>query len=111
MATVFLVGGLSLGILVSTVTRNQLMASQLAALLTLLPSILLSGFVFEISSMPVPIRAITYLIPARYFLNVLRGIYLKGVGLDILAGETLLLVLFSGMMVILAMRKFRKKLV
>ena len=111
VATVFLVGGLSLGILVSTVTRNQLMASQLAALLTLLPSVLLSGFVFEILSMPAPIQLITYLIPARYFINVLRGIYLKGVGLEILAGETLLLVLFSGMMVILAMWKFRKKLV
>jgi len=111
VATVFLVGGLSLGILVSTITRNQLMASQLAALLTLLPSVLLSGFVFEIRSMPAPIQIITYLIPARYFLNVLRGIYLKGVGLEILAGETLLLVLFSGMMVILAMWKFRKKLV
>jgi ABC-2 type transport system permease protein len=111
VATVFLAGGLSLGILVSTVTRNQLMASQLAALLTLLPSVLLSGFVFEISSMPVPIQAITYLIPARYFLNVLRGLYLKGAGLDILGGETLLLVLFSGMMVIFAVWKFRKKLV
>jgi ABC-2 type transport system permease protein len=111
VATVFLIGGLSLGILVSTVTRNQLMASQLAALLTLLPSVLLSGFVFEISSMPAPIQMITALIPARYFLNVLRGIYLKGIGLEILAGETLLLVLFSGMMVILAVWKFRKKLV
>ena len=111
VATVFLVGGLSLGILVSTVTRNQLMASQLAALLTLLPSVLLSGFVFEILSMPAPIQMITYLIPALYFLVILRGIYLKGVGLEILAEEILLLVLFSGMMVILAMRKFRKKLV
>ncbi len=78
VATVFLIGGLSLGILVSTITRNQLMASQLAALLTLLPSVLLSGFVFEILSMPAPVQMITYFIPARYFIDVLRGIYLKG---------------------------------
>lgn len=110
-ATVFLAGGLSLGILVSIVTRNQLLASQLAALLTLLPSVLLSGFVFEILSMPAPIRLFTYLIPARYFLDVLRGIYLKGIGLEILAGEVLLLIVFSGTMVVLATRKFRKKLV
>jgi ABC-2 type transport system permease protein len=111
VATVFLAGGLSLGILVSIVTRNQLMASQLAALLTLLPSVLLSGFVFEILSMPEPIRLFTYVIPARYFLDVLRGIYLKGIGLEILAGEVLLLILFSGTMLLLATRRFRKKLV
>jgi ABC-2 type transport system permease protein len=111
VATVFLAGGLSLGILVSIVTRNQLMASQLAALLTLLPSVLLSGFVFEILSMPEPIRLFTYVIPARYFLDILRGIYLKGIGLEILAGEVLLLIVFSGAMLVLAMRKFRKKLV
>ncbi len=111
VATVFLIGGLSLGILVSTITRNQLMASQLAALLTLLPSVLLSGFVFEILSMPAPVQMITYFIPARYFIDVLRGIYLKGVGLEILVDETLLLILFSGMMVVLAMRRFHKKLV
>ena len=111
VATVFLAGGLSLGILVSIVTRNQLMASQLAALLTLLPSVLLSGFVFEILSMPEPIRLFTYVIPARYFLDILRGIYLKGIGLEILAGEVLLLIVFSGAMVVLATRKFRKKLV
>lgn len=111
VATVFLIGGLSLGILVSTITRSQLMASQLAALLTLLPSVLLSGFVFEILSMPAPVQMLTYFIPARYFIDVLRGIYLKGVGLEILVDETLLLVLFSGMMVVLAMWKFHKKLV
>jgi len=102
---------LSLGIFVSIVTRNQLLASQLAALLTLLPSVLLSGFVFEIFTMPQPIQFFTYFIPARYFLVILRGIYLKGIGLEILAGEVLLLVVFSGTMVVLATRKFRKKLV
>ena len=111
MAAVFLVGGLSLGMLVSIVTRNQLLASQAASMLTLLPSVLLSGFVFEIFSMPAPIQLFTYLIPARYFLVILRGIYLKGIGLEILAGEALLMVVFGAAMVALATRKFQKKLV
>ena len=111
VATVFLVGGLSLGMLVSIVTRNQLLASQMASLLTLLPSILLSGFVFEIFSMPKPIQLFTYVIPARYFLVILRGIYLKGIGLEVFAGEALLLVVFGAAMVVLATWKFRKKLV
>ena len=111
MAAVFLAGGLSLGMLVSIITRNQLLASQLASFLTLLPSVLLSGFVFEISAMPRPIQLFTYLVPARYFLVLLRGIYLKGIGLEILAAEALLLAFFGAAMVILATRQFRKKLV
>ncbi|OFW33732.1 MAG: hypothetical protein A3J28_12750 [Acidobacteria bacterium RIFCSPLOWO2_12_FULL_60_22] len=110
MAAVFLTGGLSLGMLVSIITRNQLLASQLASFLTLLPSVLLSGFVFEISAMPRPIQLFTYLVPARYFLVLLRGIYLKGIGLEILAAEALLLAFFGAAMVILATRQFRKKL-
>ena len=110
MAAVVLTGGLSLGMLVSIITRNQLLASQLASFLTLLPSVLLSGFVFEISAMPRPIQLFTYLVPARYFLVLLRGIYLKGIGLEILAAEALLLAFFGAAMVILATRQFRKKL-
>ena len=111
MAAVFLAGGLSLGMLVSIITRNQLLASQLASFLTLLPSVLLSGFVFEISAMPRPIQLFTYLVPARYFLVLLRGIYLKGIGLEILGAEALLLAFFGAAMVTLATRQFRKKLV
>lgn len=111
MAVVFLTGALSLGLLVSIVTRNQLMANQLASTVTLLPSIILSGFVFEISSMPAVVRWITYFVPAKYFISLLRGIYLKGIGLEILALQAALLLLFATAMVTLAMVKFRKKLV
>ena len=110
LSVLFIVTALALGLLVSTLAKTQFAAMQFA-FVVMLPSVLLSGFVFEIIGMPAPIQLITYLIPARYFLVILRGIYLKGVGLEILAGETLLLVLFSGMMVLLAMWKFRKKLV
>jgi ABC-2 type transport system permease protein len=111
MAAIFLAGALSLGMVISIVTRSQLLASQLAMVLTFLPSFLLSGFVYAIGNMPVPIQLATRLIPARYFVTLLKGIYLKGVGLEILAVEAGLLTLFGAVMVILAIAKFKKRLV
>lgn len=111
MAAVFLAGALSLGMVISIVTKSQLLASQLAMVLTFLPSFLLSGFMYAISNMPPPIQVATHLIPARYFVALLKGIYLKGVGLEVLALEAGLLALFGGVMVVLANVKFRKKLV
>jgi ABC-2 type transport system permease protein len=110
MAAIFLAGALSLGMVISIVTKSQLLASQLAMVLTFLPSFLLSDFMYAISNMPTPIQMITYLIPARYFVVLLKGIYLKGVGLEILAIEAGLLVLFGAGMLILANVKFRKRL-
>jgi len=111
MAAVFLAGALSLGMVISIVTRSQLLASQLAMVLTFLPSFLLSGFMYAISNMPTPIQVVTYLIPARYFVALLKGIYLKGIGLEILALEAGLLTIFGGVMVLVAIVKFKKKLV
>jgi ABC-2 type transport system permease protein len=111
MAAIFLAGALSFGMAISIVTRSQLLASQLAMVLTFLPSFLLSGFVYAIGNMPVPIQLATRLIPARYFVTLLKGIYLKGVGLEILAVEAGLLTLFGAVMVILAIAKFKKRLV
>ena len=87
VASIFLVGVLTMGILISIVTKAQLLASQLAMMATFLPSFLLSGFIFAIVNMPRPIQWITCLVPARYFISVLKGIYLKGVGLEILAAR------------------------
>ena len=109
-SVLFLVAGMSLGMLISIVSRSQLLASQVAMVMTFLPAVLLSGFIFEISSMPNPVQLVTYLVPARYFVTLLRGIYLKGVGLNVLAGEVLLLILFAVIIVALAQMKFRKKL-
>jgi ABC-2 type transport system permease protein len=111
MAAVFLAGALSLGMVVSIVTKSQLLASQLAMVLTFLPSFLLSGFMYAIGNMPRPIQLLTYLIPSRYFVTLLKGIYLKGVGLEILALEAGLLTAFGAIMVLLANVKFKKKLV
>jgi ABC-2 type transport system permease protein len=110
IASIFLVGVLAMGMLFSIATKSQLLASQLAMTVTFLPAFLLSGFIFAIVNMPRPIQWITYLVPARYFIGILKGIYLKGVGLEILAADTILLVVFAAAMVVLAQWKFKKKL-
>ena len=110
IAAVFLVGALSLGMLFSVAARSQLPASQMAMAFTFLPSYLLSGFVFSIDSMPPVVRAVTYIVPSRYFVKVIKGIYLKGVGLGTLAADTALLLVFGAAMVLAAIRLFRKKL-
>jgi ABC-2 type transport system permease protein len=111
VAAVFLVGALSLGLVISIVTKSQLLASQLAMVLTFLPSFLLSGFMYSIANMPVTVQAITYLVPARYFVALLKGIYLKGVGVNVLAVEVLLLTAFGAGVLLVAIRRFDKKLV
>ncbi len=111
MAAIFLAGALALGMFISIVTRNQLLANQLGMVLTFLPALLLSGFVYAISNMPLAIRIVTYLVPARYFVALLKGIYLKGVGLEVLAGQAFLLTLFAAGMIGLANWRFRKRLV
>ncbi len=110
MASIFLAGALSLGLLISIVTKSQLLASQLAMVLTFLPSFLLSGFMYAVGNMPRPIQVVTYAIPARYFVALLKGIYLKGLGLEVLAGQALLLTAFAVVTVLLANLKFRKTL-
>lgn len=111
LAAIFLVGAMSLGIVISIVTKSQLLANQLAMVLTFVPALLLSGFVFAIPNMPKLLQLITYLVPARYFVALLKAIYLKGVGLEILAGEAALLTIFAAAMVVLANLKFEKRLV
>jgi len=110
LAAIFLVGTLSLGILISIVTKSQFVANQLAMTVTLLPSFLLSGFTFAIYNMPKPLQVITYAVPTRYFVTILKGIYLKGIGLKVLWFEALLLTTFSLVTLTLANRKFKKKL-
>lgn len=109
-AGVFLIGATSMGLLISIVTKAQLLASQLAMVTTFLPAFLLSGFMYDIGNMPRPVQAITYVIPARYFVALLKGIFLKGVGLEVLGGQLALLGTFAAVMVLLANLKFVKKL-
>lgn len=105
----FLAGALNLGMLISIVTKNQLLASQLAMVTTFLPAFLLSGFMYAIYNMPKAIQVLTHLIPARYFVVILKGIYLKGVGLEVLGAQAAFLFIFSFIAVNLAKRKFKKR--
>ncbi|MFH0856063.1 MAG: ABC transporter permease [Candidatus Omnitrophota bacterium] len=109
LSTLFLTGALSQGILISVVARTQLMASQMATLTTMLPTMLLSGFIYPIFNMPKAIQAITYLIPARYYIVVLRELFLKGGSIYALWDEALFLLLFALIMLGLAIGRFRKK--
>jgi ABC-2 type transport system permease protein len=79
-------------------------------LTSFLPSFLLSGFVFSISNMPAPLRLFTYAVPARYFVSILKGIFLKGTGLRVLAFEVALLSLYGVVVFILACKKFKKRI-
>jgi len=106
----FMTGALGLGLFISAVAKSQVLATQLAMVATYLPTLLLSGFMFSIESMPSVLRAISYLIPARYFLVVTRGIFLKGVGLEVLWTQGLLMLAFAVSGLGLAVAKFRKEL-
>ena len=108
---IFLIGALSMGMVISIVTRSQLLASQLAMVATFLPAFLLSGFTFDIANMPRVLQIISHVIPARYFITILKGIYLKGVGLEMLYGEVLFLTIFGIMVLGIAHLKFHKKMV
>lgn len=110
LSSIFLVGGLSMGILISVGAKNQTVACQMAMITTFLPAFLLSGFIFSISNMPGPLQAATYLIPARYLVTVLKGIYLKGIGLRFLVLEAALLTAFAVAIFFLAVKKFRKRI-
>jgi ABC-2 type transport system permease protein len=100
-----------LGLLISTVTRSQLVAMLLALLLTLMPSFLFSGFLFPIFTMPKMMQMYTYLFPARYFVEIVRGIVMKGIGFDDLWPQFLLLAFYTAVVFLATTRLFRKKVV
>ncbi len=106
-SSIFLLGALFFGILLSITLKTQVLANQIAIITGYLPTLLLSGFVFGIHNMPLPIQGITYVIPARYFIAMLRGIYLKGVGLEILWLNGLLLTIYALAMMVLAHKKLK----
>jgi ABC-2 type transport system permease protein len=109
-SSIFLIGALGIGLFLSAATKNQQVAFQLSILITMLPSLLLSGFFYPIENMPPVLQAVTYLVPARYFLVVIRGIFLKGVGLVILWRELLFLSVFALLLLIASSAKFKKRL-
>lgn len=109
-ASIFLTGALFLGLLLSIVLKTQVLANQIALFTGYLPTLMLSGFVFGIYNMPAAIQVITFIVPARYFIALLRGIFLKGIGLEILWFNAVLLTLYAAVMVLLSHRKMKLKL-
>ncbi|CAN5797608.1 ABC transporter permease [soil metagenome] len=110
MTILFLLGALGLGIFISAVLKSQVLATQVAMVATYLPALLLSGFLFDIASMPVVLRAVTFIVPAKYYIAVTRGVFLKGVGLEALWVQGLSMVIFATVGIGLATVSFHKRI-
>ena len=110
MTLLFLLGALGLGMFISAVMKSQMLATQVALVATYLPALLLSGFLFDIASMPAVLRAVTFIVPARYYIAVTRGVFLKGVGLEALWVQAVSMVIYAAIGIGLATAVFRKRL-
>jgi ABC-2 type transport system permease protein len=109
MSALFLATGLGIGLLISTVAKTQ-QEAQVLGMLIQLPSMFLAGFLFPIAAMPPFLQAVSYLVPLRYFLIIVRGIMLKGAGIEAFSGNVLALAIFCVVVVVLAVRRFHKTL-
>jgi ABC-2 type transport system permease protein len=105
----FLFGALSWGIFISAAARTQLLAFQMGMLSSFLPGYLLSGFIYSIQNMPKVIQLVSVIVPARYFVTILNGVFLKGVGIRILWFEVSMLTLYAGVVFVAAARKMKQK--
>jgi len=109
-SVVFLICALAFGLLISTLAHRQQIAMMAAIVSTLLPAILLSGFIFPIRNMPLLLRIISVLIPATHFLKITRAIYLKGVGLAVIWPSLAILLVMAAALLTLCVIRFRKQL-
>jgi ABC-2 type transport system permease protein len=107
---IFLIGSLSWGLFVSVVAKSQIQASQISVISAFLPSFLLSGFIYPIENMPVVLQALTFIVPARYFVEILKGLFLQGVGLTVLWPQVLALVIYAVLIFNLARKRFTKRI-
>ncbi|MGZ0017347.1 ABC transporter permease [Yeosuana sp. AK3] len=106
----FIISALALGILISTISTTQQTAMMISLMGLMLPVILLSGFIFPISSMPVPLQVISNIIPAKWFIIIIKGIMLKGVGLQFIWKETLILLGMTVFFIALSVKKYKIRL-
>jgi drug efflux transport system permease protein len=110
MCVLFVLCTLSLGLFISTISQTQQQAMMTATFFFLVPMIYLSGFIFPIENMPAVIKPVTYLIPLRYFLVIVRGIFLKGIGLDLLWPQAAALGAWGAVVLALAVARSRKRI-
>ncbi|MCX5749923.1 MAG: ABC transporter permease [Candidatus Saganbacteria bacterium] len=106
----FMVGTMALGLFISTTATSSQAAMQMAAVTTLLPAMLLSGFTFPIENMPVALQALSLFVPARYLIDILRAIYLKGVGLSCFWQDFVGMTILSLFFIAVSIAKFKKRL-
>lgn len=106
---IYVTAALSLGILISTVVATQQLAMMGAQLITVLPSVMLSGYIFEIKNMPVVLQYVSHLVPARYFIRIIRGIMLKGSDITVLWREGVFLILLAIVLLAIATKRFQSK--
>jgi len=109
-SALFMLVALGMGLLISTIARNQFVAGQIALVATFLPAFILSGFIFEISSMPAPIQFITHVVPARYFVAILQTLFAAGDIWPVILSNSAALLLMMLIFLGLARRKTRKRL-
>jgi ABC-2 type transport system permease protein len=109
LSGLFVASTLGIGLFISNIAETAQTAWLMGFLSSILPAIILSGFIFPIASMPYPIQLITYLFPVRYYLVILRGVVLKGVGITTLYPEALMLLLFSCAIITISVLRFKKK--
>jgi ABC-2 type transport system permease protein len=110
VSALFLLAALGMGLLISTVARNQFVAGMVAIITTFLPAFLLSGFMFDINSMPLVVQAITRILPARYYVAVLQTLFLAGNVWSVVLPNTAALVVFAALFLGASRRKLRKRL-
>jgi ABC-2 type transport system permease protein len=110
MSLLYVLCTLALGLFISTISATQQQAMMTASFFFLIPMVFLSGFVFPIENMPVVLQALSTIVPARYFLRIIRGIYLKGTGLETFWPDALFLVAFSVLMVTISTLRMKKRL-
>lgn len=106
----FLIGAMSMGLFFSAALKSQQVAMQISFVATMLPSIILSGFVFPVKNMPLLLQWISYVVPARYYLRLIRGLFLKGVGVDVLWPDLLAMVIFATVVLAAANSRIRSSL-
>ncbi|MCX5908118.1 MAG: ABC transporter permease [Deltaproteobacteria bacterium] len=110
LVSLFLLGAICQGVVVSIITKNQLLSSQISIFISYLPTFILSGFIYPIDNMPKLIQLITYIFPSRYVVSILKGIFSKGIGFEVLWVEAAFLVVYAALMVFIALRKFEKRI-
>ena len=109
-SALFLIVVLSLGYFISVVAKSQLAASQASLLVTFLPAFLLSGFLFPLDQLPAVVQGITYVMPARYYMSVIRNVFLKGSAVTVMRNDLIALAVLACLLVFAATRVFKKKL-